>query len=772
MFKKKIKDSPSVTDIQIGKIFYENKKNRLWLLLYRAVIMFMLVSGSIGCLLSSLSIPFDSLALMFWIAVASIFVSLTNYNRFCQNFGYAVFMLTVILIGYSLQVYITSGAHAIFNVFSDLASDYFSSNAMRNYGESVMNREKAVTISMSYVGAIVCILVNIYILRKMLYFFSTLVVTLIMFFPLYIEREPDFIYVVFIISSVAMIFIMYGSERNIIEPNDSLYSVKTEKRIIQINSKKPMFQSLIIVLSSLLAVCGIFFTVIPKDEYNAKRENSKLKENTMDSVENFTTMGIASLFNYYPNKGGLTNGRLGGINTVVLDYNPDLKITFAPYTNKRIYLKNFIGAEYLPFENRWRSVLDLYDETAFVLRDDYRSSADKENCAEGKMTVENIDAPPLPYLPYYTTETDKVVYQGRSQTYTFYPEFYDTPVELDVNDSDDLFVSYDSGHTENLQLYLSIPNINLSAVEEFCSNADLYNCKTQEEVIQKTINYYQENIPYSYQPGATPWRADFVNYFLTQNKKGYCAHFASAAVLIFRRMGIPARYVEGYAIDNADMLQTAELVENADISDYYNGKTDISRTAVISVNATDANAHAWVEVYDFSKGWQAVEVTPFSDKDYSQTEGLWSRFLRMLTSGATQLTENDSSPVDTSDYSETGLFSAKMITIIFSVIFIVVILYILAIRILQQRKYNQSTINDKLIINYSNFINKKIRKLSDLTAKTNYSSQLSYLSDMGILNISDEEKNRFYDILTRAGFSDKDISSDEFEWFSSVIKKL
>ncbi|MBR1738417.1 MAG: transglutaminase domain-containing protein [Firmicutes bacterium] len=771
MFKKKKKNQAPLSDIKIGEIFYENKKSRLWILLYRAIIMFMFVSGSIGCLLSSLSMPFDSISLMFWISVASIYVSLTNYSRFCQNLGYAAFMITAVLIGYSLKVYITSGAHAIFNVFSDLASDYFSSNAMRNYGESILNREKSVTISMSYVGAIVCILVNIYILRRMLYFLSTLIVTLIMFFPLYIEREPDFIYVVFMISSIAMIYVMHGSKRNIVEPNDSLYSVKIKKKTIYINSKKAMFQPFAMVLSSIRVISGIFFTVIPKNDYNAKRENSTLKENTMDSVENFTTMGIASLFNYYPNKGGLTNGRLGGINTVVLDYNPDLKITFTPYTNKRIYFKNFIGATYIPFENQWRSLSTMYDETAYAMRENYQSSADKENCAEGKMTIENIDAPSLPYLPYYTTDTEKVVYQGRSQTYTYYPQLSDTQVELDIKEIDNSIVLYGSGYTEYLQLYLGIPNINLPAIEEFCQNADLYNCETQKEVIEKTINYYQENIPYSYQPGATPWRTDFVNYFLTQNKKGYCAHFASAAVLIFRRMGIPARYVEGYAIDNTDLLQTAELAENKNISDYYDGKMDISQTAVVSVNATDANAHAWVEVYDFNKGWQVVEVTPFSDKDYSQTEGLWGRFLRMLTSGGTQLTENDNS-VNTSDYREAGQLSAKIITLIFLIVFIISVFYIMIIKISQQRKYILSTINDKLIINYTNFINKKSKKFSDLRTKTNYSSQLSYLSDMGILNISVEEKQRFSDILTRAGFSGRDISSDEFEWFTSLMKKL
>ena len=39
---------------------------------------------------------------------------------------------------------------------------------------------------------------------------------------------------------------------------------------------------------------------------------------------------------------------------------------------------------------------------------------------------------------------------------------------------------------------------------------------------------------------------DFVKYFLTESKEGYCTYFATAAVLMYRCAGIPARYVEGY----------------------------------------------------------------------------------------------------------------------------------------------------------------------------------------------------------------------------------
>ena len=76
--------------------------------------------------------------------------------------------------------------------------------------------------------------------------------------------------------------------------------------------------------------------------------------------------------------------------------------------------------------------------------------------------------------------------------------------------------------------------------------------------------------------------SDIVVSFLRDYKTGICQHFASAAVLLYRALGIPARYTIGYA---------------SDVSSYL--WTDI----------TADKAHAWVEVYVDGVGWVQVEVT-------------------------------------------------------------------------------------------------------------------------------------------------------------------
>ena len=95
---------------------------------------------------------------------------------------------------------------------------------------------------------------------------------------------------------------------------------------------------------------------------------------------------------------------------------------------------------------------------------------------------------------------------------------------------------------------------------------------------------YDANAP------AAPAGVDPVYYFLTESHRGYCMHYASAVTLMLRSVGIPARYVSGFA---------AEVSPDR--------RTDVP----------DRAAHAWVEVWVDGFGWYPVEVTPDAAFDWA-----------------------------------------------------------------------------------------------------------------------------------------------------------
>ena len=75
---------------------------------------------------------------------------------------------------------------------------------------------------------------------------------------------------------------------------------------------------------------------------------------------------------------------------------------------------------------------------------------------------------------------------------------------------------------------------------------------------------------------------DFAIWFLEEGETGYCTHFATAAAVLLRAAGIPARYVTGYAVN----LGTQNH------------------------NVTSSHAHAWVEYLHPDYGWTVLDPTP------------------------------------------------------------------------------------------------------------------------------------------------------------------
>mgnify|MGYP000367472964 CR=1 FL=1 len=66
--------------------------------------------------------------------------------------------------------------------------------------------------------------------------------------------------------------------------------------------------------------------------------------------------------------------------------------------------------------------------------------------------------------------------------------------------------------------------------------------------ITRIRSYLEKNMTYSSQTDVFSEDGDFTENFLTTSKIGHSVHFATAATLMFRYYGIPARYVEGYLI--------------------------------------------------------------------------------------------------------------------------------------------------------------------------------------------------------------------------------
>ena len=107
--------------------------------------------------------------------------------------------------------------------------------------------------------------------------------------------------------------------------------------------------------------------------------------------------------------------------------------------------------------------------------------------------------------------------------------------------------------------------------------------KSDPDIINKVAQYIQQAATYNLEfDPALEQSENIAIAFLDQYKEGVCRHYATAATLLYRALGIPARYTVG---------ALAKAVE---------GKW---------VDVTSKEMHAWVEVYVNGIGWIYVEVT-------------------------------------------------------------------------------------------------------------------------------------------------------------------
>ena len=137
--------------------------------------------------------------------------------------------------------------------------------------------------------------------------------------------------------------------------------------------------------------------------------------------------------------------------------------------------------------------------------------------------------------------------------------------------------------------YLQIPVSTKQLLRDWADSAGISaGSPTLVEDIQRAV---QNAAVYNLHGKDYPAGVDVAVYFLTEAKEGVCQHFATAATMLYRAFGIPARYTVGFA-------KTVTP----------NGETQL----------TAGDAHSWVEVYVDGLGWVPIDATPSSTSQLPQ----------------------------------------------------------------------------------------------------------------------------------------------------------
>ena len=131
-----------------------------------------------------------------------------------------------------------------------------------------------------------------------------------------------------------------------------------------------------------------------------------------------------------------------------------------------------------------------------------------------------------------------------------------------------------------------VPEAEQPALNAVIAEMNLTN-REPDEVLRAVRLFFSDNFSYRTwedQAEVTPLKATPLSMFLLKTRAGHCEYFATAAVLLLRQLGIPARYAVGFAVHETS--GTGYVVRSRD-------------------------AHAWCLVWR-NGTWQDFDPTPAS----------------------------------------------------------------------------------------------------------------------------------------------------------------
>lgn len=480
-----------------------------------------------------------------------------------------------------------------------------------------------IEIFLAFVIFLVAIAICVSVYFEHNFFIGFLITFSILEIGLYFGKSPNVIYAfMLIIFWVSLIVLKYCGYYQKPYEKTSGFIRKNNMFVVRPGIR---FNTAGLSVTIISIICCIIFTFTAlfsnltgykrSDEVNALRSNIKFAADEFSfddfgkSLERFSAyVGIGNLRKY--------THKLGTIGSLNFKNKCELVIDSDEALGSNVYLKGYTGAVYT--DNEWKDLSDNVYKNNKKLFDsfkrnnlypqqmlyNYYSQRYETEYSNIKITSE-YNNETYNYIPYISTSDLKASYINDTLTSLEDKKSYSFKVNKKQIDNSNLYYilsGADYTITNNFDEYDDFVYDNYLSVEDTEGLQEVYNKFVKGSILEENGNVidklsYIENIlssnaQYTLKPGRTPKNEDFVNYFLIQNHKGYCMHFATAGIMLARMAGIPARYCDGFVLKADDFSE-----ENRAEDGSY------------KIQIEDNRAHAWAEIYFQGLGWVPYEFT-------------------------------------------------------------------------------------------------------------------------------------------------------------------
>ena len=778
-----------------------------------AIILYCSVYGCIISVYYSFELELNYRPAVIVCAVFSLIFSFMYMSQKAKIGVYLGILFSVIVGGLKYFVIINSGLNALVNNILKYIDTKKTLPFLREYTVMYGDEYTAMTVTLCVLAVALMMFVNIFVSERM-----SLLALFLLTFPavqsgMYFEFEQSKVALFCIILSWALTAgVKFTNAYNgLTEKAESDGKIKNHTHFYSFRANPQSVSEIAAVwLVFVIAASALIFSFKSgEDEIKINLPTNSIKTSTERTVKNFLSYGFSALFSKESDGSGV--GELANTRSISFDGKTDLEVTMVNYRVSRVYLRSFAGFNYNPTALRWDNdgidfdeTKTVFDTSALLLKNDFTTAA-KSCRSEHKIKVKVTDPTLLIQglnVPYYSVtdsalnkKFDFYITAGSSkeqqeQTFTCYTNDYiqsDYSFLLEnVEDEKERAALEESLETQELYAKsygLTVPGNNLETVKNWCEKYSIPHAAiaskngkqiitNREEIINRVISALETDYEYTLKPGKVPYREDYINYFLNANMKGYCQHFASAAVMILRYCGIPARYAEGYAINNTDFY-SGDTLNDENYKDWLTASYDTD-VLVKKLNVTDAFGHAWVEVFVEGFGWQPAEATTAAGSDEHRSF-LSSLFGGMGGNNGVQYQEPEINPIeeitrpDTEKTADAITIAARIIVISSAGVFIIIfaIKKLRLYKSLNTRSYRRNLMNRYRLL-YKRETKRNRRRKNKIALPSKYDI-------VAFLTLFSENKNyppafpaEFEELL----FSPREITKEEYKRAVKIIRGL
>ncbi len=572
---------------------------------------------------------------------------------------------------------------------------------------------------------------------------------------------------------------------------------------------------------------GLAILIMPESRYERPEYFTQVRDNTTELVEQIKSGEIdLSRLNPFRNiksKYGIINnspasfggGKLGQIDRLNFSGEEVMQVAL-PAKSQKVFLKGYIGQSYK--NNSWSEpvVSDDWESDFQELADnnflpvsaaaslikfggddclyDTRVFRGTMRILSSKDGLNNYFLPSYPAVNTLTrTHGDNLEDSDIASTDGIEYYYFDDYI---ISDMPSLMSGIYAGSERTYRDYVyenytAVDTTAKEQLDEMFGGRYIDTPRDRLAIAREISEYLSEQCVYDSAPGKVPAGKDFVDYFLNESKRGYCTYFATAAVMMFRSAGIPARYVEGYAFSSTNNTVRDSYDDN--VFFYKNGTSMSVAYNIVSVK--DSNAHAWVEYYVDGFGWVDYEVTPGGagiieeeatkpeettpEETTSREPATTTATDEKQTTTAADEKETTTPALQTTTDDDNGLgrhFTFKLSeTAVKAIIYILFVCFVIAAVVLViyirhkkalayfNKLYNVKDNTPKnvcIILNYNRF--ERILKYAGF-ARDKHMSYIEYahMLEESCPYLGRDEAVRFVELYEKAVFGDIDISNEE-----------